>query len=575
MTFQEAGIYLPHGAHGNIKLNCPKCATTKPYKHKGSENSKDLSVDVDNGLWKCHRCGWSGGIHTKVRKEYAVPVKVELPLSEKAVGFFKERGINEVSLRRLGVYSEMQYVGKFKKEVSCICFPYFRNGELVNVKYRAPEKQFKMVANAELILFNYDGVKGQKEVMIVEGEMDALTAIEIGYMNVCSVPNGASTGSSALEYLDNSWECLEDAEKIIIASDGDEAGVSLKNELIRRLGRERCYEIEYPEECKDLNEVLLKGGSKSVWDVINSAKALPVEGVLTVLDFDDDIDNAYTHGFASGYNVGYRKFDELLNFSAGQFTVISGVPNSGKSAFIDQILLLLAANHNWKIAVCSYEKQPIVLHFSNLAEAYVGKPFYRHKAEYKMNIDELNKAKGFIYEHFFWFKLKDVTLSIDSIIEKAKHLVKTNGINALLIDPWNYIEHKRPKEKTETEYVSDALSKLRFFAQDYGVHIFLIAHPTKIRKDKGGDKLEVPTLYDIAGSAHFYNKCDNGIIVYRNPDDIVSVYVQKVRFFMNGKRGFTDFIFDPHTQRYKEVGGEYKTLYSDIPESNYETDVPF
>lgn len=125
------------------------------------------------------------------------------------------------------------------------------------------------------------------------------------------------------------------------------------------------------------------------------------------------------------------------------------------------------------------------------------------------------------------------------------------GINGLYINPWNWIEHNRDKSVSETEYVSSSYSKLIRFARTYGVHIFLVAHTTKMEKDKVTNKYKVPTLYNISGSAHFYNKTHNGLCIYRDYETgIVDVYVQKVKQSWFGEIGFVSYTFNQLTRQY-------------------------
>lgn len=559
MTFADFGISVPSYASGNVKTRCPQCTPHK--RKKENQNAKDLSVDVKEGVWKCHndQCGWSGSLHDAPKKQYNKPPKVDLPLTDKAVKWFKEeRGINQVTLKRLKIYSEGRN----------ICFPYYRHDELVNVKYRDAEKKFRLVSGAELILFNYDAVAGQKQIMIVEGEIDALTAVEVGYMTVCSVPNGASTGSLKLDYLDNSYEALEQAQEIIICTDNDAAGNALKSELIRRLGRERCMEITYPDGCKDLNEVLKKHGSTGVWEVINSRKFLPVKGILRITDFDSELDNAFVNGFPEGAKAGMGEFDDLLNFSEGQVTVVTAVPGHGKSAVVDQIAIGLAQHHDWVVGVCSPENQPITLHVSKLTKCYLGKDF----GQGKMSYDDLMKAKAFFYDRFYWFKLTDEDLSLEAILEKGLELVKKHGMKLLVMDPWNQIEHKRPTGQSETDYVGDSLTKIGNFAKINGVHVIIVAHPTKI-KTKANGEYETPSLYDIAGSANWYNKIDNGVVIYRDSKDTTAIYTKKIRFEgINGKKGFCLMTYDVRTNRFT---GAQKFTQEIEPQNYYETETPF
>lgn len=562
VDFNSVGIRIPVGSTGNIKAICPACT---PHDRKpANRNSKDLSVNIDEGVWNCHNCGWKGTLKQKTEKEYTRPVVIDLPLSENVINYFKGRGINPNTLKRFAITEKKEFMPQVGKETNCIIFPFIKSGEWVNAKYRDGHKNFKLTKDAELIIFNYDGVAGKNKVVITEGEIDCMSVYEAGFYQVCSVPNGASKGNQNLQYLDNSWQAFSDADELIIATDNDEAGNALKNELVRRLGRDRCKTVTYPEGCKDFNDVLVKHGPAAIFKAINTAAYLPVEGIHRLSDFLPELEAIYEHGFQRGEKIGYDEFDSHLNFSTGQLTVVTGVPNSGKSAFVDQIIIRLASRFGWKAGICSFENQPIPKHISNLSALYCGKPFYRNSDSEKMSPEEFVKTTSFLHDMFFWFKMKDEDCTIDGIISRAKQLVKTHGIKTLLIDPYNYLEHKRAANQTETEYISELLTKVCNFAKDYDTHVFLVAHPVKMQKDSVTKEYEVPTLYNISGSAHFFNKCDNGIAVHRNRrDNSVTVHVQKVRFFMNGKVDCSDFNYDVYTGRYKQANehGYYSELY--------------
>jgi len=134
-------------------------------------------------------------------------------------------------------------------------------------------------------------------------------------------------------------------------------------------------------------------------------------------------------------------------------------------------------------------------------------------------------------------------------------LVLRKGIKGLLVDPWNYIEHKIPAGYSETQYISEALTEFRTFCLKYGVHGIIIAHPTKLQKEKSTGKYEVPTLYSVSGSAHFFNKTDNGLSVWRDFEtNVVDVYIQKVRDSWLGKIGFTSFNYNTMTRQYLPMG---------------------
>ena len=244
--------------------------------------------------------------------------------------------------------------------------------------------------------------------------------------------------------------------------------------------------------------------------MIISAKLMPLEGVFEAKDIEDNVMQIFRHGYPKGVSAGLDAFDDLLTFRQGELTTITGIPSSGKSNFVDQIMVKLAAKHGWKFGIFSPEQQPTELHVAGLVQKYVGEPM---DGKSKMSELKLKKALDFVNNHFFFMKLDEMDLTIDGILSKAKELVVRKGINGLLIDPYNYIEHKIPPGYSETQYVSELLTKIKNFKQVNNVHTFLIAHPTKIPRDKQTGKYEVPTLYHIAGSAHFYNKTDNGFTV--------------------------------------------------------------
>jgi twinkle protein len=550
---QEIGIELKGKTSGNVKVVCPQCSHTRKKK-----NDPCLSVNIDTGVYNCHNnCGFSGGVATvkKIEKKvYAIPVKNNTNLSDKTLAWFNERGISKSTVMRFNLTESKEFMPQVSAERNCINFNYYRKGELVNVKFRDGQKNFKMVKGAELVFFNLDALEDTEEIIITEGEIDAMSFYESGIYNVISVPNGASQGKQKLEYLDNCWSYFENVKKIIIATDSDQPGIALREELARRLGKERCWIFQYPDECKDANDILVKSGDPAVLkQALEYVKEYPVQGVTTVFEIEDRINNLYTNGYPKGLKIGFDSFDQLITWRAGEFTAFTGIPGSGKSEFADQIMVKLADIHEWKWAVFSAENQPNEIHFSKLAEKYIGKTFYSVNEEYRINLQELQKAKEFINDAFFFVDIDEANITLDGLLAKARELVLRKGINGFIIDPWNYIEHKIGSGQTETQYISEALTKISRFCKINNVHIIVVAHPVKIQKEADG-KYKVATMYDIAGSAHWFNKIDNGVSVYRDfSTNIIDVHVAKIRFKFIGKLGMTQFEWDKFTGRYSEL----------------------
>jgi twinkle protein len=215
-------------------------------------------------------------------------------------------------------------------------------------------------------------------------------------------------------------------------------------------------------------------------------------------------------------------------------------------------MVRLAGFHGWPFAVCSPENQPLQRHLAGIIAVRFGKPFDDGPTP-RLTREEVDEAWRWAEPRFAFVLPEEPT--IDAVLERAKVLVYRMGIRGLVVDPWNELDHSRPDRMTETEYVSQVLTKLRAFARLHGVHVWLVAHPTKLQRDKDG-AYPVPTPYDISGSANFFAKADYCLSVWRDKTDAtvpVSVHVQKVRFAETGELGVVDFRYDRPTGRFFEV----------------------
>lgn len=558
MNFYDFGIKIKKTS-GQVKTICPKCSHERRKKTEPC-----LSVNIDEGIWNCHNCGWTGSLKKQneyMNKTYVKPIIKNKPkkYSENILKWFKERGISEKTLIQNKISEGEEWMPQISKKTNTIQFNYFREGELINIKYRDGKKNFKLVKDAEKILYGLDDIKNYDEVIIVEGEMDKLSFYEVGIKNCVSVPNGAS--NLKLDYLK---DFPDNFKKVYIATDNDEPGRKLAEELSRRIGRDICYRVDF-KNFKDANEALLKVNLK---DFIKEAKPYPLEGVLSVNNFDYDIDDLYETGLKRGDVVGHTNFDKLFSFASSQLTVVTGVPTHGKSNFLEHICMKLSSKHNWKFGVFSPEHFPLQLHFSVLAEKYIGKSFRKVTKYDRMTKTELNYAKNFISNHYHWIRPDGDVFTIDAILKSAKGLIKRYGINSLILDPYNKIQANFGTN-SETNYINEFLTKLTIFKQKYDIHIFLVAHPRKMSK-KEDNSYEVPTLYDVAGSANFYNQVDNGMTVYRNfKNQTTDVYVQKVKFRHIGELGHCQFKYNLQNGRYYEIseGIDNNTYMEEIQKS--------
>lgn len=576
-TWADFHIDVPAHAVGEIDLTCPQCSPTRKKKHV-----RCLSVNVEKGVWNCAHCGWTGTLKDGGRQadvlHWRKPVYVRpepKPIAEEIdvalVQWMASRSIPPAVIRRNRISLQTVYMPQVEDRVKAICFPYYRGEEFINAKYRDREKNFRMEAGAERILYGLNDIAPELCV-IVEGEMDKLSVEVAGITSCVSVPDGAPAENakdyaSKFTFLEADKERLESVKEWIIAVDNDGPGKRLEDELARRLGREKCRRVTWPEGCKDANEVLTKHGVAKLRECLDDAQPYPIAGVFEVLDLSGEIDHLYLHGWERGVSTGWEEVDEHYTVRPGEFTVVTGIPNSGKSNWVDALTVNLAAQHGWRFAMFSPENQPLADHMARIIEKYARMPFDQGPSE-RMDREMLRMAKAWAQEHFFWILPDDDSeWTIDTVLDRVRALVFRKGIRGLVIDPWNEMEHLCPSGMTETQYISRELKRIRQFARRYGVHIWVVVHPAKLFRDKDGN-YPVPTLYDCAGSAHWRNKADNGISVWRNFSDVhapIEIHTQKIRFRQIGKIGMAKLQYQKATATYRDVSphegpGRYQAL---------------
>jgi twinkle protein len=396
-------------------------------------------------------------------------------------------------------------------------------GELTNIKYRDGRKNFKLYKGAEKVFYNIDSIVGFEYCVIVEGEMDVLALYEAGITNAISVPNGATLNTNNLEYLDSCIDYFEDKDKIILACDADEAGLALQAELIRRLGSESCYIATF-EDCKDANEYLLKYGEEKLSERISGAKPVPMENVTTFRDIEGEITDFVHNGFKPGFQIGLDNFDSIFSTYTGQFITVTGIPSSGKSDFVDQMVVGYNNNYGWKTAFASPENQPTYLHAHKLMrKIWQGMPT---KAD--IGGDKWNQIADHCNSNFFHIDMERYTL--DSVLRKGAELVKRKGIKCLVIDPFNKVRDLGGSEDVN-RYTMEYLAKIEIFAKKYDVLVFIVAHPTKMYKNQKTGEIEEPTMYSIKGGGEWYDASYHGILVHRDyENNTVKAKVLKVKF---------------------------------------------
>jgi twinkle protein len=543
---------------GNSKRYlCPECS-----KGRKKEKHKDLQYYPDKDRAYCFHCNATYfPYQPHEEKQYVVPEwKNITELSDKATHYMNGRMISQQTLNKMKIYTDHVYLTQFQKQMEVMCFPYFINGKLVNIKYRGANKSFQLHSGSKLIWYNYDAILSYDEIIIVEGEIDALTFIENGYDNVISVPNGAN---KKLEFLDDTIGFFE-GKKIFLAVDNDTKGIELRDELIRRLGAENCMMINF-KQYKDANEYFIGESGFDFKDLIKNALPVIIDGNITIDRIMPEIEDLFINGVQRGAIIGVPEMDEFCSWETKRLAIFTGRPGSGKSEFVDYIVCKLNRKYGWKTAFFTPENYPLKFHYAKIYEKMIGKRFSSRESSQM----EYDLAFDYIKENFFYI-LPEVDITVDKVLTNAKSFVKSKGIKILVIDPYNRLEHQVEKNMTETQYISHFLDRLTMFAKINDLLIILIAHPVKL---EGG---VVPTLYNISGSANFYNKTDYGISVHRVFDDKnlmtdkVEIYWQKIKFKHLGKQGISSLMYNQVNGRF-EVDTEQQKRWDN---SNWIVSVP-
>jgi twinkle protein len=566
------------------RFDCFRC-------HGGTQKERRtvsviINEDGRGAVFHCYRatCGWKGFVRIEdeehetkppprvkdkpIRKPEVIPA-FQTSRPDWMYRFFSDRNIGAFTVDQFGCYSVEKFFSSLRENRPAIVFPYLFNGEPVNRKYRAyPEKQMMQEKDPLPTLFNIDRISDEPKdgVIWVEGEIDVMALFECGYKEVVSLKDGAPTEAKfrtddkRFEALRTHAERLHKIKKFILAGDMDGPGLALREELARRLGRHRCWLVQWPEGCKDASDVLRLHGPEAVTEAINEAELYPIDGLQRVTA--DALLNLREHPPPRVMTTGVRTCDAVLKLpTEGRLIVVTGIPSHGKTAWTRFVMVHTAKEHDRKWLVFSPEMQPWEHFAAECAEVLVGKPFWPVDGIQSMTPDEIGNAG-------FWFSSRMTMMVCDSetqaptmswLLERAAFAALRDGITDWLIDPWNEVEHQRG-EMNETDYIGRCLQQLKAFALRHGTNVWVICHPAKPFGIKPGEEVKPPGPYDIASSAHWANKTDLGLTVHSRAPGTAELILWKARFRRFGKRGSVA------QMEYDELTGIYKSPVSaDLP----------
>jgi twinkle protein len=443
-------------------------------------------------------------------------------------------------------------------DAQALYFPFYRNGELVNVKTRMLDpKDFRMAAGAELIFFGLDDARlaiqdGEKELVICEGELDWLSLKMAGYPAVLSVPNGAA--STDLPYFDSAIELIDQVSKVILAVDADDPGQKLETELMRRSGPEICARARWAEGCNDANEMHQRYGLDGLIRCLRTAQLVPISGLITPDDIESEYIDLYRNGRQRGLSTGWNDLDRYYTVIPGYTTLITGVPSSGKSEWLDCLMINMAIQHNWKFTVFSPENAPPEEHLSRWAEKYTAGPFLDGPTP-RMDFETAMHAKRWAQDHLS-FITPDVP-TLDQILHYARIAIRRYGSHALVIDPWNEVDPGEGESLRDDKFLSKALRQVRRFTEKHNIHAFIVNHPHAMQIDRDTKQYPAVDLYDLHGGSMWANKIGAMLSIWRDSQheaEHVKLYVKKAKTRRIGRKGRVNFSYNRITGRYTETG---------------------
>lgn len=448
-------------------------------------------------------------------------------LKKGARAWLEARGLDSDLCERLGLTSRPGRDGKGE-----IVVPYERNGELVYSKVRTldPKGFYREPKGGAPMFWREDAITdpglADQPIIITEGELDAISAIQAGFWRTISVPDGApknamvdgraapdDRASGKYAFLDAALAAMESTKEIIIAADNDAPGHALLSDLSALLGPARCKFVRYPGKCKDLNEVLRDYGVDGVRACLEDAQWIRIVGVRRFEDLPP------LPPLAVWRPDVHQPIDDLIPICPGQVSVWTGIPGSGKSALLNAVAWSIARRDGIRIAHGTFEAAPQREYFEDCVGFMHGVPHGEASQA------QLAATRRFLQEQTI-FLMSDGFASpgeeeffdadLDWFFDAARAAIVRFGCRIVILDPWSQIEHSRPAHEQETTYVQKAIRRARSFARTFDVHVAIIAHPTKQRKLEDGT-YAMPEGYEISGSAHWFNGVDMGVTIHRAP----------------------------------------------------------
>ena len=457
--------------------------------------------------------------------------------------WFESRGIQDEVLDYAGISSK-----RYSENELWVTFPRYNSNDDIAKSRMGTLKNNKLenivTLEGEDIFYNEKAldlaILEQKPLVICQSEMDCLAALQSGH-------------AWSIAYIDGNdllWENQEKLKQvpIILAGFDSEIGKEFNDIISKQVGIANCSFIVYPDGCRTLNDILVNFDGLKLTNTIATARSYPVVGLYRPDEFPA-IPAALKQVYPT--TLG-RQHNYHLKLMLGKMMTVSGTAGSGKSTWTDGLVMSLAKTHKWPVCVCSTEVDNEEFEEESL-HRYLGRPVA------ECSELEVQRAKDFYQKHFEFITNNveddEMELTLEKLLELAKISVQRSGAKIVMIDPWNELSHIRNSPgESETEYTGRAIRMLKRFAKINRILLIIVAHPSKAAiQDKGP-----MNLYQVNGSAHWANKSDYGVIIYREDVESTNTTVIFAKIKRHGAMGHIGEIhtsFDARTRRFNETGG--------------------
>lgn len=457
-------------------------------------------------------------------------------MTEEARAYLISRGFTPETWEAWGLYSK-------KGDSPALVFPYRKNGQLVNLKYRhrdgapgKPWKNFSQEKDAERTLWGLDRVEGQA-LIITEGELDAMSLWQWGFKNVVSVPSGAEDH----HWIENEWDRLQRFTTIYIAYDNDEAGERGADAVARRLGVWRCFRVRLPQ--KDANQCLMLGTPVTeVEAALHDAQDYRPPVLVSAAQFEEAVSlHLENHDKPEGARMGFPYIDRLLcGFRPGELTVWTGRNGSGKSTVLFQVAQAFVWS-GYRVCIASFEMVPKNYLAWMVRQSLHDRGF---ESNYRAHLFQEWARRLYVID-------QHGAIEPDTLLDALDYAARRFGVTVFIVDSLMMV--KVPlREKFDAQV--ELVRRLKDFAKAENVHVHLVAHPRKGERDT-----QEPDKTAVRGASEVTDIADNVLVIHRehNSDaegagDTTKLALLKNR--MHGELGWVRLEFHPGWKLFRERG---------------------